>query len=68
MYAPNSHEDRLLTGWSSMKAYGRPGRYSHAIKSDIAFWPKSAWAWTKEICVKPGLIAGHFSVVQHRDR
>lgn len=61
MYAPCSREDGYYR-WSSMEGVTvRPGPYlAMRIKSDIAYWPKSAdGGWTEQkYCVKPGLYCG----------
>jgi alanine dehydrogenase len=61
VYAPCSREDGYYR-WSSMEGVTvRPGPYfAMRIKSDIAFWPRSAdGRWTeKKFCVEPGLYCG----------
>lgn len=61
VYAPAEREDAYFR-WSSMEgATVKPGRYfASRIKSDIAYWPKSADGRVTEqkFCGRPGLYCG----------
>jgi alanine dehydrogenase len=62
VYAPSSGYEDGYYRWSSMEGVTvRPGPYfAMRIKSDIAFWPRSAdGRWTeKKFCVEPGHYCG----------
>jgi alanine dehydrogenase len=62
IYAPSSQREDGYYRWSSMEGVTvRPGPYlALRLKSDIAYWPKSAdGRWTeKKYCVEPGLYCG----------